>query len=220
MIRWLSQLWVSTSIDRGERPSRLWLWSFGRFASHRRFVSQLSQLDGQLKRQAASQQRAIAREGLPIGRYSPRSAMDHDGAGDTGAGLFAGGVGWLRPALATGTLAVMVTAAWLAWPGDPTQTPQELRAATAESFARVWGPLNRQAEVTGRALREQTRQVTLLPQKLPAVDRVINDLGVAIESPIRDEVQRFKNDLREPFIYLAGQLPRLPQSRKQAPEEI
>ncbi len=219
MIRWLSQLWVSASVDRGGPPSRLWRWTFGRLASHRRLASQMRQLDGQLKRQAISQQRAISHERLPVGRYTPRPSGADDGAGATGAGLFAGSRGWLRPALTAGSLAVVFAVAWVAWPGEPTETPQGLRSITTESFAQVWGPFARQAEMTGRALRDQTTQVTQLPQRLPAIDQVVNDLGEAIQSPIRDEAQRFADDLRGPWIYLAGQLPRPPRDRQQAPTE-
>ncbi len=215
MIRWLSQLWVSTSVDRGGRPSVLWRWTFGRFASHRGLASQLCQLDGQLRRQAASQQRAIARERLPVGRYNARSAGDNSAATARNVGVFTEGIGWLRPTLAAGSLAVVVAVSWLAWPSDPMQTPQELRLATADSFSRVWEPLSRQAQTTGQALRDQTTQVTELPQRLPKIDRVFNDLGEAIESPIRQEVQRFTDDLRAPWVYLAGQLPRLPRNQTQ-----
>jgi len=146
MIRWLSQLWVSTSADRGGPLPRLWRWTFGRFASHQKWASRLDRLDGALKRQAASQRRLMSREPLPVGRYTPRSDGVHAGAGLRWSGLFNGGVGWLRPGLAAGSLAVVVAVAWVAWPSGPTQTPQELRAATVESFARVWDPLTRRAE--------------------------------------------------------------------------
>lgn len=220
MIRWLSQLWVSAAADRGGPPPRLWRWTFGRFASHQGLASRMHQLDHDLKRQAASQRRAVAREHLPIGRYTPGSARANAGPDVRRAGLFTGGMGWLRPALTAGSLAVVVAVAWLAWPSAPTQSPQELRTITADSFARVWGPLTRQAQMTGRALRAQTTQVTQLPQRLPAIDQVVSDLGEAIQSPIREEVRRFADDLRQPWIYLAGQLPRLPRSQTPTPEEI
>ncbi len=219
MIRWLSQLWVSTAADRGGPPPRLWRWTLGRFASHRRFASQLRQLDGQLKRQATSQQRVIERGHLPVGRYPPRSARDNAGPDVRRAGLFTGGMGWFRPALMVGPLAVVVAVIWLAWPSAPTQSPQELRVIAADSFARAWGPLTRQAQMTGRALRAQATQVTQLPQRLPAIDQVVSDLGEAIQSPIREEVRRFATDLSRPWTYLAGQLPRLPRDRASDPAE-
>ena len=86
MIRWLSQLWVSKAVDRGEALPLLWRWTFGRLASHRRLASDMRQLDGQLKRQAASQRRVITREHLPVGRYAPRpvAGSDRSAAGSDG----------------------------------------------------------------------------------------------------------------------------------------
>jgi len=195
----------------------LWRWTFGRFASHRRLASDLRQLDGQLKRQAASQRRAIAREPLPVGRYAPvsRSGTDASGAGSDGP--IAHKLNWLRPALIGGSLAAGLVAlmVWAVWPSHPVPTPGQVQTFTAESFVRVWDPLARQAERTGQALRTQTTQVVRLQQRLPAIDRVVNDLGEAIQTPFRDEVQRMAQDLRKPWTYLAGQLPRLPRSETQ-----
>jgi hypothetical protein len=220
MIRWLSQLWVSSAADRGGPPSKIWRWTFGRFASQRAFALQMRQLDGQLKRQAASQQRALAREHLPVGRYAPRSGRGHDGPGVKRSGLFSGdGPGWLRPALTAGTLAAVLATAWFAWPTAATRSPQELREITAQSFDRLWGPLARQAETTGQALRSQVVQVTALPQRLSAIDGVVSGLGESIQSPIREEVRRFADDMTRPWTYLADQLPWLPRDRTPATEE-
>ncbi len=224
MIRWLSQLWVSRTVDRGGKPPRLWRWTFGRFASYRRLALELRQLDGQLKRQAASQQRAIEREHLPVGRYSPRSALGRGGLGAGSGGGFADGLNRLRTAWTAGSLAAVVLVAlvaWVAWPNQTTLTPipDQVQTYTAESFAKVWDPLARQAELTGQALRTQTTQVVRLQERLPEIDRVVSDLGQAIETPIRDEVQRLTHDLRRPWIYLASQLPRLPHNETPVPEE-
>ncbi len=206
MIRWLSQRWVSGAIDRGHKPPWLWRWTFGRIASHRGFAGDMHGLDVQLRRQAASQQRAIAREVMPVGRYPARPSPSQSGRRQTHTGR---GVWIARPALAAGLCAVIAVAAWLARPKPPTYSPQEVR----EAFARVWEPLTQQARTTGQALRDRAEQVSLLPEKLPAIDEVVNHLGNAIESPIREEVRRFTQDVTRPWTYLAGQLP-LPSSER------
>ncbi len=225
MIRKLSQFWVSRSVDQGVGPSRLWRWTFGRLASHRRFASQMNQLDAQLKRQATSQRRAIQREPFPIGRYTKSTARADGAAGGgrlVGGGLITGGSGWLRPVLMTGSLAAVLGLAvvgFVVWSNTPTQTPEEMRVMATRSFDRVWQPLSKQAQMTGRALREQTTHVTGLSAKLPTMDRVVNELGEAIQSPIREEVRRFADDMARPWVYLAGQMPRLPREREQVPKK-
>jgi hypothetical protein len=221
MIRKLSQFWVSRSVDRGVGPGLFWRWTFGRLGSHRRFASQMNQLDAQLKRQAGSQRRAIEREPFPIGRYTRARA---DGAAEgghlVGGGILAGGSGWLRPALMTGSLgAVLVLAVvgFVVWSNTPTQTPEELRAMATQSFDRVWEPLSRQAKTTGQALREQTVRVAGLSQKLPVMERVVDELDEAIRSPIREEVRRFAEDVARPWVYLAGQMPRLRREHERVP---
>jgi len=213
MMRWLSHYWVSRSIDRDSKPSGLWRHTFGRLTSHKHFASQFSQLDAQLKRQAASQRRAIAREQLPVGRYANQTVpvqQAHDNTPPHRAG-------WLRPALTMGSLAAVIGLGVVGaaiWFNTPTLSAPELRAKATESFDRVWQPLSRQAETTGRALREQTVHVTSLRQRLPEMDKVVIDLGDAIQSPIREEVRRFTNDLKRPWTYLAGQLPKVPGDRE------
>ncbi len=211
MIRWLSQYLVSRSIDDGGKPSALWRHTCGRLSSHKRFASQMNQLDAQLKRQAASQRRAIAREQLPVGRYANQTVSQASVHGDA---LTSRGMGWLRPTLTFGSLAAVIGLGVIGaviWMNTPAHSPQELRAMATESFDRVWQPLSRQAETTGRALREQTVHVTSLSDRLPKMDKVVNELGVAIQSPIQEEVKRFAEDLKRPWTYLAGQLPRLPR---------
>lgn len=209
MIRWLSQLWVSSAVDRNGTPPRLWRWTFGRLASHRAFASQLRQLDGQLKRQATSQQRAIARESWPIGDYPAKPAVNGDATDNRPTEHFTGwGLGLWRPALAAGLFAVLMAGAWLAWPTSPMQSPEELYLATKQSAARIWTPLSEQAQATGLALRNQTTHVTGLADRLPAIDRVVNNLGTAIETPLREEVRRFAWDMTRPWAHLANQLPR------------
>lgn len=210
MIRWLSQLWVSTAVDRNDRPSKLWRWTFGRFTSHRKFASQLHQIDSELKHQAAYQRRAVARQPLPVGRYAPRLDRDKAKPDKGEAGSFSvGGGSLLRPTLTMGSFAVVVAVIWLAWPSSPAKrTPQELGAMTAHASVQTWEPLTRQAKMIGRTLHGRTSQIGQLPKKLLTIDEVVNDLGEAIQSPIRDEVRRFANDLRQPWTYLANQLPR------------
>jgi hypothetical protein len=209
MIRWLSQRWVSSAIDRGKAPPRLWRWTFGRLAAHREFASELRQLDGQLKRQAASQRRAIAREHWPIGDYPARSTASRHATVDRQAGRFTGwNLGLPRPAWVAGLCAVLAAGVWIAWPTSPTQSPQQLREATTRSFAQLWNPLSEQAQATGQALRNQTTHVTGLPDRLPAIDRMVHDLGTTIESPIREEMRRFTRDMTRPWTYLAQQMPR------------
>jgi hypothetical protein len=217
MIRWLSQLWISTATDRDGKPPRLWRLTFGRFASHRGLASRMDKLDDQLKRQAASQHRLMSREHMQIGLYSPRMTRTRVVPDVRSDGPFSGASGWLRPTLAAGSLAMVVAAVWITWPTAPSVSPREISTITANSFAKAWDPFARQVEMTGRALRTQTTQVTQLPQRLPPINQVVNDLGEAIQTPIRDEIQRFAEDLRQPWIYLAGQLPRLPQDGEADP---
>jgi hypothetical protein len=203
MIRWLSQRWVSGAIDRGQKPPRLWRYTFGRIASHRGFAKDMHDLDAQLRRQAVSQQRAIARDVSPVGHYParPSANQNHRPQPATGWGV------WIaRPALAAGLCAVIAGTVWLAWPKQPTHSPQDVQAA----FARAWEPLAKEAQSTSRAFRDRAALVTTLPEKLPAIDEVVNNLGNAIESPIREEVRRFTQDVTRPWTYLAQQLP-LPQ---------
>ena len=220
MIRWLSQPWVSSAIDRNGTPPRLWRWTFGRLASHRDFASQLRQLDGQLKRQATSQQRALARESWPIGDYPARSASPVNTSGDRAAGRFAGWTLSLqRPVLTAGLYTLLAAGVWLMWPTSPLQSPEQVWAATTRSFVQVWDPLSQQAQVTGQALRDQTTHVTTLPDRLPKMDQVVNDLGTAFESPIREEMRRFTRDMARPWTYLAEQMPMPVFDYEQVPSE-
>lgn len=218
MMRGLSQYLVSRAIDRGGKPSALWRHTFGRLASHQQFASQMNQLDAQLKRQATSQRRAIAREQLPVGRYAKQTVPADATATDT---ALPPALSWLRPTLTYGSFAAVLGLAVVGlviWANTPKHSPEELRAMAAQSFDRVWQPLSRQAESTGRALRDQTAHVTNLPHRLPEMDRVVNDLGVAIQSPIQEEVRRFTDDLTRPWSYLADQLPKLPGERGAQPD--
>jgi len=211
MMRGWSQYLLSRSIDRGGKPSLLWRNTLGRFSSHQRFAAQMNQLDAQLKRQASSQRRAIAREQWPVGRYANQMIIA-DTAHEAGQTFRV--AGWLRPTLTYGSLAAVLGIAVVGiviWANTPTHSPQELRAMATASFGRVWQPLSKQAETTGRALREQTVHITSLPDRLPKMERVVNDLGVAIQSPIEQEVKRFTNDLKRPWTYLASQLPKMPR---------
>ncbi len=209
MIRWLSQLWVSSAVDRGGTPSRLWRWTFGRKASHRAFATQLRQLDGQLKRQATSQQRAIAREQWQIGDYPARSAVAGGASDAPRAGhLFMWSSGLRRSALAAGLCAVLAVVVWVAWPSSPVQNPDEQWETAKRSFALIWDPLSEQAQTTSQALQNQASHVTGLPDRLPAIDQVVNDLGTAIETPLREEMRRFTRDMTRPWTYLAEQMPR------------
>lgn len=206
MIRWLSQRWVSGAVDRGHKPPRLWRWTFGRFAWHRGFADDLHELDVLLRRQAASQQRVISRGVMPVGHYPvrPSSKPSNQPQPATSRGV------WIaRPALAAGLCVVIAGAVWLARPQTTTYSPQQVQ----EAFARVWEPLNKQAQTTGQALRDRAELVSLLPERLPAIDEVVNNLGNAIESPIREEVRRFTRDLTRPWTYLAEQLP-LPRTER------
>lgn len=209
MIRWLSQLWVSSAIDRGGSPPKLWCWTFGRLASHRAFASQLRQLDAQLKRQATSQQRAIARERWPIGDYPAQQTGTEAVSDDRSSERVTGWTfGLPRPAMVAGLCTVLAVMAWLAWPTPSIQSPDELRDATARSFAKVWNPLSSQAQATSNALREQTTHITQLPERLPKIDQVVLDLSATIETPIREEMRRFAHDMTRPWSHLANQLPR------------
>lgn len=204
MIRWLSQQWVSGAIDCGQKPPKLWQWTFGRIASHRSFAADFCDLDVQLRRQAASQQRAIARDVMPVGHYPARPSTPQRDQTHTAINWHA----WItRPALATGLCAAIALTVWLAWPQAPTQSPQQIWDATARSFAKVRDPLAHQAQATGQAFRDRAAHVTTLPEKLPAFDVMVNNLGHAIESPIREEVRRFTHDVTRPWTYLAEQLP-------------
>lgn len=218
MIRWLSHWWVSGATDRGQKPPRLWRWTFGQIASHRELADEMRELDGQLRRQAASQQRAIAREAMPVGRYPARREL---GRGELDSKQTQRsprwGIGLARPAWAAGLCALIAAGVWLAWPQAPTQSPQQLREASAKSFARVWDPLSQQAQTAGQAFRDRAAQVALLPEKLPAIDDVVSNLGEAIESPIREEVRRFTRDVTLPWAYLAEQLPRPFRERTDEP---
>lgn len=204
MMRRLSQLWVSSSADRGKAPPTLWRWTFGRFKSHRDFASSLRDLDTQLSRQAASQQRALAQQQEPVGRYRPRNE-----AGPVTAPWWSG---LLRPAAAAGVCVLLVCLAWALWPNIPKHEPDALPRAFADSFERLKEPLEDQAQFAGQMLRDQTDHVRRLPQHLPPIDRVVNGLGEAIQSPIREEVRRFTRDMTEPWVYFANQLP-LPARR-------
>lgn len=206
MMRWLSQLWVSAAADRGRPPSALWRWTFGRSGSHRKFAARMRELDGQLSRQAASQQRVIAQQPQPVGRYQPRSR------GSSVARPWWSGL--LRPAMTVGACAILAALVWTLWPNIPRHDPEDLTKAFVDSFERLREPLAEQAQLAGQSLREQTDLVRRLPQKLPPIDRVVNDLGLAIQTPIREEVRRFTHDLTEPWVYLAGQLP-LPVDKEQ-----
>lgn len=206
MIRWLSQRWVSGAIDRGQKPPRLWRWTFGRSASHRGFAVDMHDLDVQLRRQAASQQRAIARDVLPVGRYPARPSATQSNRPQAATSR----VVWIaRPALAAGLCAVIAAVAWLVWPQQPTYSPQEVQVA----FSRVWEPLAKEAKNTSQVLRDRAERVSLLPEKLPAIDQMVNNLGHAIESPLREEVRRFTRDVTRPWTYLAEQLP-LPRGER------
>ena len=198
-MRWLSQLWVSTAADRGRPPSALWRWTFGRLKSHRELASRMRELDARLSRQAASQQRAIARQPEPVGRYQPR-AEANNAVPPWWSAL-------LRPAMTVGVCAVMAVLVWTLWPDLPKHDPTELPMAFVDSFERLREPLTEQAQLAEQMLREQTGHVRRLPQKLPPIDRVVNDLGEAIQTPIREEVHRFTRDMTEPWVYFASQLP-------------
>jgi len=97
---------------------------------------------------------------------------------------------------------------WLTKPNDPTPQVQQLQAATAQSIGPLLDTLAQQVRATGRRLSEQSQQVTQAPSRLPEVDRVVNDLGLAIEAPLRQEMRRFADEVTRPWTYLAGQLPR------------
>jgi hypothetical protein len=213
MMRWLSQLWVCQRVDAGSGPSALWRLTFGRLGSHRAFNQDMRELDDRLKRQAASQNRAIAREVLPVGRYEPRQTASSPGV----AGPVAGGWGWAlggRLAMTVGAFAAVGAGVWLVMPGEPAPSPMQQVSISAEPFARAVAPLTQRIETTGRAMREQTERITQLPGRLPTVDRVMADLGESIQTPIRQEARRLADDLRRPWVYLADQMPRLPRDPK------
>lgn len=200
MIRRLSQRWVSAAADRGKPPSALWRMTFGRLKSHRQFATQLATLDARLRREAASRQRAISRQAAPVGQYPERTAAQPHALSDRRP--------WLRPALALGAASLVLATAWSLWPNAPRQDPGQLRIAFENSYQRLKDPLAEQVQLAGRSLRRQTDHVRQLPAKLPPIDRVVNDLGQAIQTPIRDEIRRLARDMTQPWVYLASQLPR------------
>ena len=203
MMRWLSQIWVCRRVDLGGKPSVLWRWTFGRLGSHRAFDQGLRELDGKLRRQAASQNRAIAREPLPVGRYGPRQTALSPGVANPGRGI------WLRPAMVVGAIAVVLVGVWVGMPGEPAPSSVELASFLADPFARAVAPLTQQIETTGRAMREQAEWITQLPGRLPTIDRAVADLGESIQTPMREEARRLADDIRRPWVYLVGQMPRL-----------
>ncbi len=213
MIRWLSQLWVSSAIDRNDAPPKLWTWTFGRLASHRKFASQLQQLDGQLKRQAVSQQRSLAQEHLPIGDYTANKTI-------TDPAPISASNEWLhrllKPAVSLACCAIFATTIWTLWPKQPSPDTDLLTKAFEDQFEQLWTPISEQAQTTGQALRQQTTYMTDLPQRLPKIDQVVQDLSMNIETPIREEMNRFAQDMTQPWIYITNQLPR-PTPRQTPP---
>ncbi len=210
MIRWLSEYWANRGVERTGEPTRLWRVTFGRLASHRRFATRLQQLDAQLIDQAQSQQSATAAEPWPIGSYSarPHTSGRHTRAASADR-QSRHHLAWRYSALATVGLCAIVSAViWFARPSDPTEQADQLRMATVQSIGPVMDSLAKQVRDTGRALRQQTDHVAKVPNQLPAIDRVVNDLALAIETPIRQEMQRITDDVTRPWTYLASQLPR------------
>jgi hypothetical protein len=212
MIRWLSELWVSSAADRGVAPPRLWRWTLGRLPSQRRFEADLRELDGQLTRQAESQRLAVEQKPYPIGDYPARRS---EAAGPPGPAT--GLVNRYRPALAVAFgCAVLGVSAWIAWPTAPAYRP-ETYDATRVSFAKLWEPISEHAQTTGDALREQTVHVTSLPDRFASFDEVVNGLGASIETPIREEMRRLARDMSKPWVYFANQLPR--PARETTPDQ-
>lgn len=203
MIRWLSEVWLSITLDAGRKPPRLWRMLFGRSESHRRFAARIDQLDAALKDQAESSQQALAEEPWPIGDYKKAawSASDHN--------PFVRQPIWRPIASAALALCVLVSAiVYFAKPADPRMDVDVVYNATDQSITEVLDTLARQVRATNDALREQTLPIAKVPNELPDIDRAINRVGQAVETPIRLQMQQFAEDMTRPWAYLADQLPR------------